>query len=294
MIGADGSRATLDDVVGVAKRVEDIGLDDVWLANIFSFDAISTLAIIGRETQHIGLGTAVTPTYPRHPTAIAQQALTTAAASNNRFTLGIGLSHKIVIEDMLGFSYDKPARHMREYLSVLMPLVRGETANFQGDQYQVNLTLDVPGVDRLPVVVAALGPVMLKLAGEFADGTNTWMVGPKTMEEHIVKRLREASVGRDDPKVVGGFPVILTNKPDDARARIAEGLTIYGQLPSYRAMLDREGVDGPADIAIVGDENLLRGEIRRLENIGVTHFNAAIMGVEEGAYDRTLEFLASI
>jgi len=294
MIGADGSRATLDDVVGVAKRVEDIGLDDVWLANIFSFDAISTLAIIGRETQHIGLGTAVTPTYPRHPTAIAQQALTTAAASNNRFTLGIGLSHKIVIEDMLGFSYDKPARHMREYLSVLMPLVRGETANFQGDQYQVNLTLDVPGVDRLPVVVAALGPVMLKLAGEFADGTNTWMVGPKTMEEHIVKRLREASVGRDDPKVVGGFPVILTNKPDDARARIAEGLTIYGQLPSYRAMLDREGVDGPVDIAIVGDENLLRGEIRRLENIGVTHFNAAIMGVEEGAYDRTLEFLASI
>ncbi len=294
MIGADGSRATLDDVVGVAKRVEDIGLDDVWLANIFSFDAISTLAIIGRETQHIGLGTAVTPTYPRHPTAIAQQALTTAAASNNRFTLGIGLSHKIVIEDMLGFSYDKPARHMREYLSVLMPLVRGETTNFQGDQYQVNLTLDVPGVDRLPVVVAALGPVMLKLAGSLADGTNTWMVGPKTMEEHIIKRLRDASVGRDDPKVVGGFPVILTNEPDEARARIAEGLTIYGQLPSYRAMLDREGVAGPADIAIVGDENLLRGEIRRLENIGVTHFNAAIMGVEEGAYDRTLEFLASL
>ena len=206
MIGADGSRATLDDVVGVAKRVEDIGLDDVWLANIFSFDAISTLAIIGRETQHIGLGTAVTPTYPRHPTAIAQQALTTAAASNNRFTLGIGLSHKIVIEDMLGFSYDKPARHMREYLSVLMPLVRGETTNFQGDQYQVNLTLDVPGVDRLPVVVAALGPVMLKLAGSLADGTNTWMVGPKTMEEHIIKRLRDASVGRDDPKVVRWLP----------------------------------------------------------------------------------------
>ncbi len=295
MIGADGSRATLDDVVGVAKRVEDIGLDDVWLANIFSFDAISTLAIIGRETQNIGLGTAVTPTYPRHPTAIAQQALTTAAASNNRFTLGIGLSHKIVIEDMFGFSYDKPARHMREYLSVLMPLVRGETANFQGEQYRVGgVTLDVPGANRLPVVVAALGPVMLKLAGELADGTNTWMVGPKTMEEHIIKRLRDASVGRDDPKVVGGFPVILTNKPDEARARIAEGLTIYGQLPSYRAMLDLEGVAGPADIAIAGDENLLRGEIRRLENIGVTHFNAAIMGVEEGAYDRTLEFLASL
>ena len=297
MIGADGARATLDDVVGIAQRAEQAGLDNVWMANIFGFDAISALAIIGRETSRIGLGTAVTPTYPRHPSALAQQAMTTAAASGSRFTLGIGLSHQIVIEDMLGFSYAKPANHMREYLSVLMPLVRGETANFQGDEYRVaGVTMDIPGADELPVVVAALGPVMLRLAGELADGTNTWMVGPKTMESHIVNRLTAAAAaaGRSDPLVVGGYPVILTNKPDAAREKIAEGLTIYGQLPSYRAMLDREGVDGPADIAIVGDENLLRGEIKRLENIGVTDFNAAIMDVEDGAYDRTLEFLSSL
>ncbi len=297
MIGADGAQATLDDVIGVAKRAEAAGLDNVWLANIFSFDAISMLALMGRETQRIGLGTAVTPTYPRHPTAIAQQAMTTQAACSGRFTLGVGLSHKIVIEDMLGFSYDKPARHMREYLSVLMPLVRGEAVNFDGDEYRVRgVTMDVPGSENLDVVVAALGPVMLKIAGELADGTNTWMVGPKTMETHIIKRLSDAAdaAGKPQPKVVGGYPVILTNKPDEARAKIAEGLTIYGQLPSYRAMLDREGVDGPADIAIAGDENLLRGEIKRLEDIGVTDFNAAIMDVEEGAYDRTLEFLASL
>jgi len=297
MIGADGTNATLDDVVGIAQRAEQAGLDNVWMANIFGFDAVSALAIIGRETSKIGLGTAVTPTYPRHPTALAQQALTTAAASGNRFTLGIGLSHQIVIEDMLGFSYAKPANHMREYLSVLMPLVRGETANFQGDEYRVaGVTMDVPGVTELPVVVAALGPVMLRLAAELTDGTNTWMVGPKTMESHIVSRLVAAATaaGRNDPRVVGGYPVILTNKPDEARAKIAEGLTIYGQLPSYRAMLDREGVAGPADIAIAGDENLVRGEIKRLENIGVTDFNAAIMDVEEGAYDRTLEFLSSL
>lgn len=297
MIGADGARATLDDVVGIAQRAEQAGLDNVWMANIFGFDAISALAIIGRETSRIGLGTAVTPTYPRHPSALAQQAMTTAAASGSRFTLGIGLSHQIVIEDMLGFSYAKPANHMREYLSVLMPLVRGETANFQGDEYRVaGVTMDIPGADELPVVVAALGPVMLRLAGELADGTNTWMVGPKTMESHIVSRLTAAAAaaGRSDPRVVGGYPVMLTNKPDEAREKIAEGLTIYGQLPSYRAMLDREGVDGPADIAIVGDENLLRGEIKRLENIGVTDFNAAIMDVEDGAYDRTLEFLSSL
>ncbi len=293
MIGADGTNNTLDDVIGVAKGVEAAGLDNVWLANIFSFDAITTLALIGRETSRIGLGTAVTPTYPRHPTAIAQQALTTSAATNNRFTLGIGLSHKLVIEDMLGMSYDKPAKHMREYLSVLMPLVRGEPANFQGEQYRVQgVALDIPGSQPMPVVVAALGPTMLKLAAEMTDGTNTWMVGPNTMNDYIVPSLKAA--GNADPTVVAGLPIVLTTKVDEARAAIAETLTIYGQLPSYRAMLDREGAAGPADIAIVGDENTLRGEIKRFEDMGVTDFNAAIMGIEDGAYDRTLEFLSSV
>src|SRR5690606_14585630 len=187
--------------------------------------------------------------------------------------------------------------HMREYLSVLMPLVRGETVNFTGEQYRVSgVTLTVPGAERAPAVLAALGPVMLKIAGELADGTNTWMVGPKTKANHIIPKLTEAAsaAGRGTPRVVGGYPVILTNRPDDARQDIADALTIYGQAPSYRAMLDREGVAGPADIAIAGDENTLRGEIRRLEEIGVTDFNAAIMNVEEGAYARTLEFLGSL
>lgn len=292
MLGADGASRTIDDMIGAAKQAEQAGLDNIWLANIFSFDAISTLALIGRETSRIGLGTAVTPTYPRHPTAIAQQALTTAAASGNRFTLGIGLSHKIVIEDMFGMSYAKPAKHMKEYLSVLMPLARGETANFEGDQYKVRgVTLDIPGTERLPVVVAALGPVMLKLAAQMADGTNTWMVGPKTMAAHIAPGIRQSAA---DPVIVGGVPIVLTTNVDQARQTIAENLTIYGQLPSYRAMLDREGVEGPADIAIVGDENTLRGEIKRFEDAGVTDFNAAIMGVEEGAYDRTLDFLSAM
>jgi F420-dependent oxidoreductase-like protein len=297
MIGADGTQASLDDVIGIAREAELAGLDNVWMANIFGFDAVSTLALIGRETSRIGLGTAVTPTYPRHPTALAQQALTTAAASNNRFILGIGLSHKIVIEDMLGMSYDKPARHMREYLKVLMPLVRGETASFQGDEYRVNgIRMDVPGATDMPVAVAALGPVMLKLAGTLADGTITWMVGAKTMENHIVASLTRAAAeaGRPAPRVVGGFPIALTTKVDEAKAKINEQLAIYGQLPSYRAMLDREGAQGPADIAILGDENALRGEIQRLESAGVTDFNAAIVDVEEGARSRTMEFLSSL
>ena len=289
MLGADGT-STLEDLIDTVKKVEAAGLDNVWLANIFSYDAISTLGFIGRETSSIGLGTAVTPTYPRHPTAIAQQAMTTAAATNNRFTLGIGLSHQVVIENMLGFSYDKPARHMREYLEVLMPLTRGETVNFDGEHYNVHgLAIDIPGVDHMPVVVAALGPRMLKIAGELADGTNTWMVGPKTMANHIVPGLNNPNA-----TIVGGVPIVLTTNVDEAREQIAKNLVIYGQLPSYRAMLDREGVEGPADIAIVGDENTLRGEIKRFEDAGVTDFNAAIMGIEDGAYDRTLEFLSSL
>ncbi len=297
MLGADGARRDVEGVIAVAKQAERAGLDDVWLANIFSFDAISTLALIGRETERIGLGTAVTPTYPRHPTAIAQQALTAQAACKGRFTLGIGLSHKLVIEDMLGLSYQRRAAHMREYLRVLMPLVRGETLNYEGDEYRVRgLTMDIPGSEGMPVVVAALGPAMLKVAGELADGTNTWMVGPKTMQGHVLPGLSAAAsaAGKPAPRVVGGYPIALTTKPDEARAAVGKGLVIYGQLPSYRAMLDREGARGPEDVAILGDENLLRGEIKRLEDMGVTHFNAAIMGVEEGAYDRTLEFLGSL
>ena len=297
MLGADGARRDLAGLIAVAKRAEAVGLDDLWLANIFSFDAITTLALIGRETERIGLGTAVTPTYPRHPTAIAQQALTAQAASQGRFTLGIGLSHKLVIEDMLGLSYQRRAAHMREYLQVLMPLVRGETLNYEGEEYRVRgLTMDVPGSEGMPVVVAALGPAMLKVAGELADGTNTWMVGPKTMQGHVIPALTAAAegAGKPAPRVVGGYPIALTTKPDEARAAVGKGLVIYGQLPSYRAMLDREGVQGPQDIAILGDENLLRGEIKRLEDMGVTHFNAAVMGVEDGAYERTLEFLGSL
>ena len=297
MLGADGVRRDIDGLIAIAKQAEQVGLDDVWLANIFSFDAITTLALIGRETERISLGTAVTPSYPRHPTAIAQQALTAQAACKGRFTLGVGLSHKLFIEDMLGLSYQRRAAHMREYLQVLMPLVRGETLSYEGEEYRVRgLRMDIPGSEGMPVLVAALGPAMLKVAGQLADGTSTWMVGPKTMQGHIIPALAAAAegAGKPAPRVVGGYPIALTAKPDEARAAVGKGLRIYVRMPSYRAMLDREGVGGPQDIAILGDENLLRREIKRLEDMGVTHFNAAIMGVEDGAYERTLKFLGSL
>lgn len=298
MLGAtEGPDATLDGLVKACQDAEAMGFDDVWMANVFSFDAISALTVAGRETSSIGLGTAVTPTYPRHPTAIAQQALTAGAASGGRFRLGIGLSHKLVIEDMLGFSYDKPAMHMREYLSILGPLLKGETVSFSGEQYKVNnITIQVPGSGNVPLLVAALGPVMLKLAGQLADGTATWMTGPNTLENHIIPRINAAAeeAGKKKPAVVAGFPVVLTNEPAKTKEAIGKSLQVYGMLPSYRAMLDKEGLAGPGDIALAGDEAELRKDIQRLEDIGVTDFSAVIVTTDKSVFSRTMEFLASV
>lgn len=297
MTGATFQGITVDSIVDLARRAEAAGFDSLWMAHVRTIDAIAALGVVGRETRRLELGTAVTPTYPRHPMAMAQQALTAAQLCGNRFVLGVGLSHKRVIEGMLGLSYDKPARHMREYLAVLRPLLRGETVNFTGEEYRVaNLALSVPGVPDVPVVVAALGEHMLRLTGRLADGTSTWMVGPRTMAGHILTHLLPAAreAGRPAPRVIAGFPIVLTTAVEEARARIARSLEIYGQLPSYRAMLDREGYSGPADAALVGDEATLRRELARRRDSGVTDFNASIADTEPGAFDRTFEFLAAV
>lgn len=291
-----GRTITVDEVIGLAQKAEAAGFDTLWMANVFALDAIMTMALAGYATKRIELGTAVTATYPRHPTAIAQQAVTAAAASGNRFTLGIGLAHKVVIEDALGMSYAKPAVHMREYLQILAPLLKGETVNFEGEQYTVRgLSVGAAGAGEVPIIIAALGEKMLKLAGEYCAGTVTWMVGPKTMAAHVVPTISSAAkrAGRELPRIIAGAPIVLTNTPDDARAKIGKALTLYGQLPSYRAMLDKEGVAGPADLAIVGDEQTIRDGLARLRDSGVTDYNAVIAEVDAGAFERTFEFLAS-
>ncbi|MFT5442999.1 MAG: 5,10-methylenetetrahydromethanopterin reductase [Myxococcota bacterium] len=290
--GPDG---TLDGLVARAQDLEARGFDSIWMANIFGLDAISSQGIVGRETKTIELGTAVVPTYPRHPLAIAQQVLTTQAACGGRFTLGIGLSHQLVIEHMMGLSYAKPARHMREYMAVLGPLLRGEPAKFEGEEYRVNAALDIPGGTPVSVLIAALGDQMLKIAGRTADGTILWMTGMQTIESHIGPKLRAAAeeAGRPAPRIVAGFPIAVTDNPDAAKEAIAKGLQMYGTLPSYRAMLDKEGVAGPADIAIVGDEKTVGEQLDRLADVGVTDFDAAIFPADDTADVRTLDLLQS-
>jgi 5,10-methylenetetrahydromethanopterin reductase len=274
------------------RSAADDGFASAWLSHIFGVDALTALAVAGSQVPGIEVGTAVVPTYPRHPAALAQQALTTAAAVDGRLVLGIGLSHKIVTEDMFGYDYGQPIRHMREYLAVLLPLLNGQPAAFTGETVRANIGLTTPAPGPVPVLLAALGPQMLRLAGEQADGTVLWMTGPATVRDHIVPAITAAAAaaGRPAPRVACGLPVCVTSDTDRARERAARVYAVYGDLPSYRAMLDREGAAGPADVAIIGDEEAVAARLRELAEAGVTDFAAANFSRGEDAA-RTRAFL---
>jgi F420-dependent oxidoreductase-like protein len=271
--------------IAEVRRAADEGFHSAWMAQLFEVDAITALALAGHEVAGIEVGTAVVPTFPRHPLALAFQALTAAAATANRFVLGIGLSHQLVIENAFGIPFARPARHMSEYLAVLKPALGGEMVSVQGEtvKAQTFAPIKVAGAAAPPILVAALGPRMLKVAGEQADGTITWMTGPATLADHTVPTIAAAAdaAGRPRPRVVAGLPVCVTGDTDAARELAAKAFAIYNHLPSYRAMLDREGAAGPADVAVVGSEDDVAKSLRPLGDIGVTDFCAALFGSPE-------------
>jgi F420-dependent oxidoreductase-like protein len=285
----------IDKVVAAARAAADDGFPTFWLPQIFGMDALTALAVAGHDVPGIELGTAVVPTYPRHPVTMAQQALTTQSITGGRLVLGIGLSHQPVIEHMFGLSFDKPVRHMREYLEVLVPLLHGESVSFEGETIKANIGVDVQGATAPPpLLLAALGPKMLELAGRVADGTATWMTGPSTIADHVVPTIRAAAeaAGRPEPRVAVGLPVCVTNDVAAAREGAAQLFAMYGTLPSYRAMLDREGAEGPADVAVIGDEHAVTGALERLDSIGASDFVANIFGSSDER-ERTRAFLQS-
>jgi F420-dependent oxidoreductase-like protein len=287
---------------GHVQRVVDAeqdGFDSVWIAQIFGPDALTIVALAGARTQRIELGTAVIPTFPRHPFALAQQALTAQAAANGRLALGIGPSHKLVVEDMWGLSYDQPAKHIREYLSVLRPLVQQGSVAFRGDVFHVSGALQVPGARPFPILIAAMAPVMLRIAGELADGTVTAFTGPKAVETHIVPRINgaAAAAGRPRPRICVGVGVAVTDDAAAARELAARDFQIYGTLPAYRRMLDIEGAPGPADVALVGNEAEVERQVRALAAAGATDLLAMIFPAdkdEAASLARTLALLKSL
>jgi F420-dependent oxidoreductase-like protein len=295
-VGIFGFESKVSDLVEEVATAAGQGFSSFWVPQIFGFDALTALAVVGREVPEIKLGTSVIPTYPRHPMMLAQQALTVSQVIGaDRLQLGIGLSHKPVVEGMWGLPFDKPVRHMREYLELLGPLLHAQTVSAAHETLTARGQIDIPDAAPPQVLVAALGPQMLKVTGRLADGTITWMTGAKTIADLTTPTITEAAAGaeRPSPQVVVGLPICVTSDVDAARERAAREYEIYGQLPSYRAMLDHEGLDGPADLALIGDGDAIRARLSEFEAAGMTTFAASAFGSDRERA-ATREFLQTL
>ncbi len=274
---------TIDSLTALATTAREQGFDSLWIPQTFGLDTLTAIAVAGQTVPDITFATAVVPTYPRHPMMLAQQALTVNAAIGDRLVLGIGPSHKPVVEGSWNISFDKPIRHLREYLEILMPLLHEKSVRFQGETLttKADIQIDAPAPK---VMLSALGPQLLKVTGRLADGTILWMTGPKTIADHSTPVIKEAAAaaGRPEPEIVAGFPICVTDGSaeanTDTRERAARSFAMYGTLPSYKAMLDREGYEGPGDIAIIGGAGEVEDRVRTLADAGVTTFAASEFG----------------
>ncbi len=282
-IGLFSFAASAADLTAAARTAHQQGFTNIWTPQVFAVDALTAIAVAGAEVPEIRFGTAVVPTYPRHPQMLAQQALTVNEVVDGRLTLGIGPSHKPVVEGMWGMSFDRPVRHVREYLEALIPLMNDKSVRASGELVTARTDIQ-SAAEAPPVLVAALGPQMLGVAGRLADGTILWMTGPKTIATHTVPTINAAAeaAGRPQPQVVAGLPVCVTDGSEAANAAAtaaaAQEFAIYGNLPSYRAMLDREGMAGPENLAMIGSADEVAAQISALADTGLTTFTAAAFG----------------
>lgn len=280
---------SVSNAVADLKATKAEGFSGYWLAQVGLGDALTVFATAGDASEDMEVGTAVIPTFPRHPTALAAQALTTQAAIPGRLILGIGLSHQPSVEGTWKMKWEKPILHMREYLDVLLPLLESGQANATGEIWSGEVNAGRPTETVPSVMLAALGPQMLDIAGRRTDGTVLWLVGPRTIAEHIAPRLNEAAAAanRPTPRVVCSLPVCVTDDEPGARALIGQFLDGYQDLPSYRAMLDREGAEGPADVAIVGTEEQVGEALAGLASAGTTDFAGLPMSLDPDVVART-------
>lgn len=288
------NESTVEGLAQRAVELESLGFAGMWMPHSSGIDAMTALAVAATRTSKIELGTAVVPTFPRHPSAMAQQALTVQSVADGRFTLGIGVSHKSMMQDALGIPFERPAAHTREYLSVMGPLLEGRPVSFHGEFFDVETMATVGGSSRVPVLVAALGPAMLKIAGSLADGTVTSWAGPQTIESHIVPIITRAAseAGRPAPRIAVGLPIVVTDNEAEAREIVGKTTAHYNDLPSYRAMFDREGASGPGDVILAGTEAEVAAALDRLAQGGATDYLAQFVSTGPGSVQRTFEFLA--
>lgn len=291
--------AALTSVVDDIVQMEEQGFNSYWVPQVGTYDALTLIALAGQQTSRIEMGTAVVPSYPRHPNVLAQQAATVNALTGGRLILGVGPSHKPGIEAGLGLKYDRPALHMREYVTILKSLADEGKVDFEGEMYRIKTGFACPDASSFPVLMSALGPLMLKAAGEVADGTVTWMVGQRTIAANTAPRIKQAAAdaGRPEPRVVVALPVCVHDKPEEATARAVQIFQGYSQLPNYRRQLDAEGLEQAGEIAIVGSETEVEEQLRGYFDAGATEVIASVYPAGDdsrGSFQRTFELLQGL
>ena len=293
-------------LVADAQAAERAGFASVWVPQVPNeFDALTAVALMGRETTRIELGTAVMPVQTRHPVAMAQQALANQAVCEGRFTLGLGPSHHWIVEDMLGLPYDKPARLVRNYLEVLNAAFAGPgPVDIENDDYRIHNPLDVTDITPTPILVAALAPVMLRIAGELASGTILWMADERAIGGHVLPRVSSAAsaAGRPEPRIVAGVPVVLCAdaEVDAARAWANQALGHAEYSPNYIRLLEHGDATDVGDLLAAGDESAVVDRLRSFRDAGATDLAVRVLpfGSDRAARiesrDRTLAFLSSL
>jgi F420-dependent oxidoreductase-like protein len=289
-----------------AEAAERAGFTSIWVPQIpGDFDAFTMITLLGRATRRVELGTAVLPIQTRHPIAMAQEVLSNQAVCEGRFTLGLGASHHWVIQDMLGLAYERPAHLMRNYLEVLNAALAGPgSVNVENDGYRVHSPIDVTDLPATPVVLAALAPVMLRVAGELASGTLLWMADERAIAEHVVPRISKAAAGagRPAPRIIAGVPVALcpNSEVDAARARANQVLGHAEYSPNYQRLLEHGNATDVGDILAAGDESAVVARLRAFRDAGTTDLAVRILplGPNRAAriesWNRTEAFLASL
>jgi F420-dependent oxidoreductase-like protein len=281
--------AELGPSVELVRRIEDLGYDSVWITHGLGRDSFLVLAAYGAATTRIGLGNGVVPIYPRHPVAMAQSALTLCEMTGGRFRLGIGVSHKASMEDMLGLRLVEPLGVMREYVAVLRGAL-GDGSRFDGRHYRVNWSMAVPRRPASPpIYLAALSEKMLELTGEIADGAILWLCPPAYIREVAIPALergrRRAGRSLEGFEIVAAVPLAITDNAATAQKAFRGELARYAMLPFYRAMMERAGLaaelkvfdrDGEVTARMaealggVGDRDVARATLTAYRAAGVT------------------------
>jgi 5,10-methylenetetrahydromethanopterin reductase len=308
MIGAErGDMARkVGKLVSDIEWAESAGLDTAWMPQVPNdFDCLTMVALMAAHSSRIELGTAVVPLQAQHPIALARQALSTHAVAGGRLALGVGPSHHWIIRDMLGLPYEKPAAYTRDYLQVLNAAIAGPgPVDVENDSFTVHNPTVIAADTPMPVLVAALGPVMLQLAGELADGTVLWMADERAIGDHIAPKITKAAAdaGRPAPRIVAGIPVTLCapSQIDEAKERANRILGEAEVSPNYQRLLDRGDARDVGDLCAAGDEEAILTRMRGFADAGVTDLSVRLLPIGDNrdelvaSKQRTREVIAQL